>query len=131
MVSPAKLAGNVFCSNESINDASFDLLGGLTSAVKGGMGSTVDDGVLYGSAAPAPSGVFAGLTSASGATLRAAAVQGASEILGAGGSPDTLFVTAAQWAEEIRETTSGPVYNGTDLTILGMKVVVVPCTACR
>lgn len=93
-----------------------------------GMGTKVDDGVLYGDGvAPHPAGVLAGLANVTGTTLREAAVKGAADIMGSGGTPDLLAVTPQMWAAEMsRETASGPVFNGTDLNILGLRVVVVP-----
>jgi hypothetical protein len=125
---PVKCAGNVLLSNESVSDLEFDLVGGIGEAIARGMGTKVDDGTLYGDGTGAtPVGVFAGLDNVSGTTLREAAITGAAEVMGSGGTPNALFVTPAMWGIEMsRETTTGPVFIGTDLTILGLRVIVVP-----
>ena len=125
---PVKLAGNVLLSSESIMDAEFDLLSGIGDAIARGMGTKVDDGVLYGDGVGAhPDGVFAGLDNVTGTTLREAAIAGAAEVMGSGGTPNALLVTPGMWAAEMaRESANGPVFNGTNLTILGLRVVVVP-----
>ena len=125
---PVKMAGNILLSNESVDDNEFDLMGGIGDAIARGMGTKVDDGALYGDGvAPHPDGVYDSLTNVTGSTLREAAITGAAEVMGSGGSPNTLFVTPAMWGVEMaRETANGPVFNGTDLTILGLRVVVVP-----
>jgi HK97 family phage major capsid protein len=57
------MAGNILLSNESIDDNEFDLLGGIGDAIARGMGTKVDDGVLYGDGvAPHPNGVYDSLT---------------------------------------------------------------------
>jgi hypothetical protein len=125
---PVKLAGNILLSNESVSDNEFDLLTGIGDAIARGMGTKVDDGVLDGDGTDAsPVGVFDSLDNVGGSTLREAAITGAAEVMDNGGNPDVLFVTPAMWGVEMsRETTAGPVFNGTDLTILGLRVVVVP-----
>ncbi|SDO87050.1 phage major capsid protein, HK97 family [Pedococcus dokdonensis] len=131
VVAPAKMAGNILLSNESLADNTFDLAAGIGDAIKGSMGPAVDAGCLYGGASPEePDGVYDALANVTGVTLRAAVITAAAEIMGSGGDPNTVFVTPAMWAEEMaRETASGPVNTGADLTIAGLRAVVVPSLA--
>ena len=128
IVAPVKLAGTILLSSESVDDSDFNLLDAVGSAVADAMGPVVDQGVLYGDGTlPDPVGVFAGLAHVTGPSLRAAAINAAAEIMGAGGKPDTLFVTSTAWGVEMsREGASGPYYSGSDMLIAGLKVVVVP-----
>lgn len=129
VVAIAKLAGNVLVSNEAWTDGTFDLAGSIGDAMRDGMGARIDEGVLYGESGntAAPTGLYSSLAVLSGPSLRAAAIAGAAEIMGSGGVPTTIFMPPNMWAAEMsRETTGGPVNNGTDLMIAGLRAVIVP-----
>jgi hypothetical protein len=129
VVAVAKMGGNILTSNEAWTDGTCDLAGSLGDAMRSGMGALVDEGILYGEAgnAAALTGIYAGLTNISGATLREAAITAAADIMGAGGVPNRLFVSPTLWAREMsRETPNGPVNDGAEVIIAGLPTTVVP-----
>jgi hypothetical protein len=76
IVSPAKIAGRLLVSNESIADSSFPIISELGRLIAESMAPRADVDLCYGASNPAaPSGFFDLLDVASGDTLRAAVVE--------------------------------------------------------
>lgn len=125
---PCKLAGTVPLSNESIANSAIPLADQLGQAIAQSMGQRADYGALYGDQDPQPVGVYDTLPNVTGPDLRQAAITAAAEIMGQGGTPTTVFVTASMWGSEMARTDANgqPLYTGTEPNILGLRLVVVP-----
>jgi hypothetical protein len=110
VIAPAKIGGLLLMSNESLRDAEVNLTGELGRVVAESLAPAVDAGCLYGEElnAAAPVGIVGALDAVDGATLRAAMIAAAGEMMRAGGVPNTAFVSPELWAAEAarRESTS-------------------------
>jgi HK97 family phage major capsid protein len=68
VIEVAKLAGLLDISNESIDDTQFDLMGQISTILRDTLSRQLDEGLLTGAGAPAPTGLVAGATAATGAS---------------------------------------------------------------
>lgn len=131
IVAPSKLAGILSLSNESLSDSEFNLTNELGRLIAASMAPAVDSGILYGDPVggnPAsPTGFFDAIDEVEKSTLRSAVVGACAEMMGAGGTPTHVFLTAEMWAAELdrRETVVGG--SGPILADLGLDLKVGIC----
>lgn len=125
VVSPAKLGGLLLLSNESIADSAFPIADELGRMIKDSMAPKADRDILYGNPNPAaPTALFDSLDTATGPTLRAAVVDAAASIMGAGGSPSHVLLSPALWAAEMERREDTPHVTGPLLADLGLNLTV-------
>ena len=124
VVSPAKIAGLLLLSNESIGDADFPIADELGRLIADGMAAKADTDMVYGDSGnpAAPVGIMDALNLASGSTLRAAVVDGCAQIMGNGGSPTTVLLSPTLWADEMErreatQTATGPLFADLGLNL--------------
>jgi hypothetical protein len=132
---PRKLAALISLSNESLSDASIPI-GDLTgAAIRDSLGPIMDDGLLHGSAAPAPDGILAHAPAAANKPDFRQAVIGAwGEVVNAGAPADSVVafanpvILANEW--ERAGTTGDPIHVDSASGVLtigpGIKTVAVP-----
>lgn len=126
-----KIGGILLLSNEAIRDSQLNVTAELSRVIRGSLAAQVDSGVLYtdGTADPgaAPTGVVGALDTATGATLRAAAIDACGQIMAAGGSPSHAFLSPAMWqAEAERREDVGAGAGVLDDLGVNLTVVIVP-----
>ncbi len=125
VVAPAKIAGTLLLSNESIADSRFNIADEVGRLIADSMAVTADTQMLYGPPSPnpaAPAGLIDSLTAASGDNLRTAVVNAAAAILGAGGTPNVLLLPPALWADEMARREDSPVAVGPLFADLGLNL---------
>lgn len=123
---PAKIAGQVLLSNESIGDGDLNLTDEVGRLIAESMAAKADATLVYGPtpANPAaPAGFYTGLTKKTATTLRAAVTAAAAEILAAGGSPNTVLISPALWKGEVDRREAVPAGTGL-LDDLGLPLAV-------
>ena len=135
-VAAVKLATIIEASNESVDDASFNIAGAVGQAIADSCGPVVDKGFLYGAGGLEPIGVLANApASAPAADFRAAVITSWGELCAAGAKPENVVVfahpvpLAAEWART--GTTGEPLHpdspSGQPLTLgPGIRTVPVP-----
>lgn len=111
---PAKIAGNIVLSNESVADAALNLTAEVGRLIRESMVAKVDTDVTYGVVAntAAPAGFFAALPDVEGDTLRAGVVTAAAEIMAAGGTPNVVLISPALWSTEVTRRETVPAGSG-------------------
>ena len=125
VVSVTKLAGMLLLSNESIADPDLNLTGEVGRLVRESMAAKADVDLLYGVTTPAPEapvGVFDDLAVVDAITLRAAVLDAAAAIMGAGGMPNVVLLSPALWAAEMtrreaQAAATGPLFSDLGLPL--------------
>jgi hypothetical protein len=125
VVSPAKIAGNILLSLESVSDTDLNITAEVGRLIRESMTGKADTDLVYGVAdnTAAPAGFFDLLPPAEGATLRAAVVDACAQILGAGGNPTTVLISPALWSAEVTRRETVPAGSGL-LSDLGIPLAV-------
>ena len=125
VVSVTKLAGMLLLSNESIADPDLNLTGEVGRLVRESMAAKADVDLLYGVTTPAPEapvGVFDDLAVVDAITLRAAVLDAAAAIMGAGGMPNVVLLSPALWSAEMtrreaQAAATGPLFSDLGLPL--------------
>jgi hypothetical protein len=101
-----KLAGILEVSNESVDDADFDLAGQLGQSMARAFGPQLDTGALYGAGGVQPEGLWAKAAAGpEGDTYREAIIRAWGDLIDAGAPPDSITVfskgsdVSAEWSE--------------------------------
>lgn len=131
VVGIAKIGGIVDVSNESITDSSINLSNSLATVLQDSLSRDLDLGILNGGGPPEPIGVIGVAPPALGADLLAQVTAAKGSIGDAGGSPDTLAIsaTALAAADAAKGTTGELVYSQGFAAAVGLTAVVVPALA--
>jgi capsid protein len=131
VVAVAKIGGIVDLSNESVTDSAINLSNSLALVLRDSLSRDLDLGLLNGSGPPEPVGVIGTAPSATGANLLAQVTAAKGSIGDAGGTPDTLAISAtALAAEDAKLSTQGElVYDNGFAAAVGLTAVVVPALA--
>jgi hypothetical protein len=128
IVDVRKVGGTFKVSNESANDSLFDVPNWLSGQMRDSLARDLDFGLLFGEGAPAPDGIVALAPSVDGADLLAAVATALGEIGDAGGTPDTLAMSATALAVENTRTAADGhlMYSAGFAATVGLRSVVVP-----
>jgi hypothetical protein len=128
VVAIAKIGGIVDLSNEAVSDSAINLSASVATVIRDSLSRDLDLGLLNGSGPPEPVGVMGVAPSALGATLLAQVTAAKGSIGDAGGTPDTLAISATALADEDARTgTTGElIYDAGFAAAMGLTAVVVP-----
>jgi hypothetical protein len=131
VVAIAKIGGIVDLSNEAVSDSAINLSTSVATVIRDSLSRDLDLGLLNGSGPPEPVGVMGAAPPAHGASLLAQVTAAKGSIGDAGGTPDTLAISAtALAAEDARTGTTGElIYDSGFAAAMGLTPVVVPALA--
>jgi capsid protein len=131
VVAIAKIGGIVDVSNESVSDTSINLTNSLSLVLRDSLSRDLDLGILNGTGPPEPVGVIGVAPAALGANLLAQVTAAKGSIGDAGGTPDTLAISATALADEDAKTgtTGDLIYDDGFAAAMGLTPVVVPALA--
>jgi HK97 family phage major capsid protein len=128
VVAVAKIGGIVDLSNEAWADNAINLSNELAVILRDSLSRDLDLGLLNGAGPPAPVGVLGVAAEAAGADLHEAVNVARGEIGDAGGTPDTLAISATALAEAdaTRDGNGQLVYAAGFASAVSLAPVVVP-----
>lgn len=130
VVTPARIAGIVRVSRESVSDSELNVTSEVGRLVAGSLATVVDRDILGGNGTPVPepTGLLDGLTPVdSGDSLLAATIRAMGQMYDAGGNPTHLALTGDMWARQGLLTVLDRLSEiGTPFANLGLEVVLVP-----
>lgn len=128
VVAIAKIGGIVDLSNESVDDASFNVTTAVATVLHDSLSRDLDLGILNGSGPPEPVGVIGVALPAAGDDLLAAVAAARGSIADAGGTPTTIALSGTMLAEADtdRDANGQLVYANGFAAAAGLTAVVVP-----
>ena len=129
VVAVAKLAGLLDVSNETMHDSAVNLTAQFTTLLQDSLSKQLDEGLLFGSGPPEPTGIVAAAPEVAGADLLTAVLTARGEIADAGGTADRFAASGAALAaaDGTRDTGGQLVFPGGGFAAAtGLEPVTVP-----